>query len=268
MKIDFRTAKTKITASAIARAATALTVPVVAAVAVAAMTVAAVTIAAITLPAMSAPNPTEAWSFMAFSAPYGRFKATTTCDTTMVDNGVFRYSLKGPNFDLFKVLNPENKSYIQTTVSQYSTQWAPSIKYPPLKKIGNGKMLKLDCLHYLGESFRPGTIIDAWFTNAIPMDTRLSDSFCKLCGLPTGYGLPVKVQFKTGKEITPMFELLKIEKTQVVVETLLVPKSYRFMKDQALFFFSDEDGKNSGIDEMMRSKPLSPSPPKNGPSSK
>ncbi|MCC7528625.1 MAG: hypothetical protein IT342_08895 [Candidatus Melainabacteria bacterium] len=47
-------------------------------------------------------SPTEAWSFMAFAAPYGRFEAITTRDTTMADKGVFRYSLQGPNFDLFK----------------------------------------------------------------------------------------------------------------------------------------------------------------------
>jgi hypothetical protein len=198
----------------------------------------------------------EAWSFMAFAAPYGRFKAVTTRDTTLVDNGVFRYSLQGPRFDLFKVLNPENKSYIQTTVSQYSTQWAPSIKYPKLKKIGRGKLLKLECAHYIAESYKPGVDIDAWFTEEIPMEKGLSDSFSKLCGLPTGYGLPVKLQFISQRSKEKAFELLKIDKTTVVSETLLVPKNYHLMKDQALFFLTDEDGKNTGIDEFMRSKPL------------
>jgi hypothetical protein len=127
-----------------------------------------------------------------------------------------------------------------------------------LRNIGSGKLLNLQCSHYVGESFRPGTTIDAWFTDAIPMDKRLSNSFCKLCGLPTGYGVPVKVQFKNPRGTEPIFELLKIGKTQVVVETLLVPKSYRYMKDQALFFFSDEDGKNSGVDEFMRSVKQAP----------
>ncbi len=198
----------------------------------------------------------EAWSFMAFAAPYGRFKAVTTRDTTLVDNGVFRYSLQGPRFDLFKVLNPENRSYIQTTVSQYSRQWAPTIKYPKLKRIGSGKQLKLECFHYLSEGYKPGVDIDAWFTEAIPMDKGLSDAFSKLCGLPTGYGLPIKVQFVSQKGKENAFELLRIEKTKVVVETLMVPKNYHLMKDQALFFLSDEDGKNTGIDEFMRSQPL------------
>jgi hypothetical protein len=201
-------------------------------------------------------TPTEAWSFMAFAAPYGRFKAVTTRDTTLLDNGVFQYSLQGPRFDLFKVLNSENKSYIQTTVSQYSAQWAPSIRYPKLKKIGSGKLLKLECTHYLAESYKPGVNIDAWFTEAIPVDKGLSDSFSKLCGLPTGYGLPVKVQFISPRGVENAFALLKIEKTNVVAETLRVPKNYHLMKDQALFFLSDEDGKNSGVDEFMRSKPL------------
>ncbi len=208
--------------------------------------------------AVPASGPIEAWSFMAFAAPYGRFKAITTRDTTMADNGVFRYSLQGPNFDLFKVFNPENKSYIQTSVSQYSMQWASSMKYPELKRIGSGKLLNLRCLHYVGQSIRPGTTIDAWFTQDIPMEKGLSNSFCKLCGVPIGYGVPVKVQLKHPRSTETLFELLKIGKTQVVIETLLVPRSYRCIKDQALFFFSDEDGSNTGIDEMMRSKPQSP----------
>ncbi len=203
-------------------------------------------------------KPVEAWSFMAFAGPYGRFKAVTTRDTTMVDNGVFRYSLQGPKYDVFKVLNPENKSYIQTTVSQYAAQWAPSVQYPALKKVGSAKLLGLESSHYVGESFRRGTTIDAWFTDAIPMSKGLSDSFCKLCGLPLGYGVPVKVHFKTGTHVDPMFKLLSISKTQVAVRALLVPDNFHLMKDQALFFFSDEDGKNTGIDEMMRSKPLTP----------
>jgi hypothetical protein len=85
------------------------------------------------------------------------------------------------------------------------------------------------------------------------MEKGLSNSFCKLCGVPTGYGFPVKVQLKHPRGAELLFELRKLEKTQVVVETLLVPKSYRFMNDQALFFFADEDGKNSGVDEFMRS---------------
>lgn len=220
----------------------------------------AIAIASLMPPAEPASNPTEAWSFMAFAGPYGRFKAITTRDTTMVDNGVFRYSLQGPNYDLFKVLNPENKSYIQTTVSQYAMQWAPAVKYPELKKVGSAKLLNLQCLHYVGQVFRTGTTIDAWFTADIPMEKGLSDSFCKLCGLPTGYGVPVKVQFKHPRRTELAFELLKLGKTQVNVESLLVPKTYHYMKDQALFFFSDEDGSNTGIDEMMRSKPLSPKP--------
>ncbi len=210
-------------------------------------------------------SPTEAWSFMAFAAPYGRFKVVTTRNTTMADNGVFRYVLQGPNFDLFKVLNPENKSYIQTTVSQHAMQWTPSMKYPVLKKIGSGKLLNLQCLHYVGQSFRPGTTVDAWFTEDIPMEKGLTDSFSKLCGVPTGYGLPVKVQFKGRMYTENAFQLLKLGKTRVAIETLLVPKSYHLMQDQALFFFSDEDGKNSGIDELMRSKPLSPSARKSSP---
>lgn len=213
----------------------------------------AIAMTTLTLPAVPAPSPADAWSFMAYAAPYGRFKAITTRNTTMADNGVFRYSLQGPNFDIFKVLNPENKSYIQTTVSQYAMQWAPSMKYPELKKVGNGKLLNLQCLHYVGQSFNPGTTVDAWYTEDILMEKGLSNSFCRLCGVPTGYGFPVKVQLKHPRGAELLFELRKLEKTQVVVETLLVPKSYRFMNDQALFFFADEDGKNSGVDEFMRS---------------
>lgn len=204
----------------------------------------------------------EAWRFMAFAAPYGRFKAVTTADTTLVDNGVFHYSLHGPDFDAFKVLNPENKSYIQTTVSAYATQWAPSIKYPPLQKIGTGKMLGVECVHYSGKSFRPGTTVDAWYTNAIPMKKELANSFSKVCGLPVGYGVPIKLHFIAPQEKTLMFELLSLTKTRVVAETLLVPKNYKYMKDQALFFLSDEDGTNSGIDEFMRWKPTKTAPKK------
>lgn len=218
-----------------------------------------------TAPATTLPSSSEAWRFMAFAAPYGRFKAVTTADTTLVDNGVFRYSLHGPDFDAFRVLNPENKSYIQTTVSAYSTQWAPSVKYPPLKKIGTGKMLGLDCIHYSGQTFRPSTIVDAWYTDAIPMKKGLADSFSKVCGLPVGYGVPVKVQFIPANGKMLMFELLSLTKTRVVAETLLVPKNYKYMKDQALFFLSDEDGSNSGIDEFMRWKPTKPAPTKDKP---
>jgi hypothetical protein len=215
--------------------------------------------------AATLPSSSEAWRFMAFAAPYGRFKAVTTADTTLVDNGVFHYSIHGPDFDVFKVLNPENKTYIQTTVSAYSTQWAPSVKYPPLKKIGTGKMLGLDCVHYSGQTFRPSTIIDAWYTDAIPMKKGLADSFSKVCGLPVGYGVPVKVQFIPANGKMLMFELLSLTKTRVVAETLLVPKNYRYMKDQALFFLSDEDGSNSGIDEFMRWKPTRSAPAKDKP---
>jgi hypothetical protein len=200
----------------------------------------------------------EGWKFMAFAAPYGRFRAVTTADTTLIDNGVFRYSITAPDFETFRVLNPENKSYIQTTVSAYANQWAPSVKYPPLKKIGGGKKLGLECVHYTGESFRPGTTIDAWYTNAVPMEKGLSNSYSKLCGLPFGYGVPVRLEFIAPNGKTLMFELLTLTKTRVVAETLLVPKSYRYMKDQALFFFSDEDGSNTGIDEFMRWRPAKP----------
>jgi hypothetical protein len=173
----------------------------------------------------------------------------------MVDNGVFHYTIQGPDYDLFKVHNPENKRYIQTTVSAYALQWAPSIRYPALKKVGKGKILDLDCEHYVGDSFRPGTTVDGWFTRAIKMDDRLSRSFSKLCGLPLGYGLPVQVRIKARHHQELMFDLLKVSKTKVSTESLLVPKSYRLMQDQALFFLSDEDGSNTGVEEFMRSAP-------------
>jgi len=212
-------------------------------------------VARIASPAHGEPALKDAWHFTAFAAPYGRFKCTTTFDTAMMDNGIFRYSLKGPDFNLFKVFNPENKSYIETSVSQYATQWAPSIRYPKLDKVGKGKMFQLDCEHYTGKTFRENVMIDAWFTNALSLDKRMSDSFAKLCGLPTGYGLPVRVLFKSSRGTEKIFELVKLDKTRVAVETLVVPKSYHFVKDQALFFLSDEDGTNSGVDEFMRSVP-------------
>jgi len=199
---------------------------------------------------------TVAWSFMAFATPYGRFKAVTTSDTTLVDNGVFHYSLKGPDFETFKVLNPENKTYIQTTITGYATQWTNAIKYPPLKKAGSGKLLDMECTRYTA-TLQPGTTIDAWYTTAIPMQKGLSNSFSKACSIPVGYGVPVKVTVSGQGKRTLLFELLKLTKTAIDPESLNVPKSYKCMKDHALFFLSDEDGKHTGIDEFMRWDPSS-----------
>ena len=197
----------------------------------------------------------DAWHYTCFAGPYGRFKVTSIFDSIFVDNGVFRYSIKGPNYSLFKVFNPENKAYIETTVQAYSQQWAPAMAYPRLRPIGKGTMKALPCTHYEGTAANQ-TIVEGWFTDAVKMDRRLSDSLCTLCGVPAGYGLPVLVRFRTTSGSERMFELLKLEKTKVTAKSLLVPKSYHLMKDQALFFLSDEDGTNSGIDEFMISTPL------------
>ncbi|MBX9692540.1 MAG: DUF4412 domain-containing protein [Cyanobacteria bacterium] len=206
--------------------------------------------------ALAAPPLKPAWKFLAFAAPYGRFRTTTTSDTAMVDNGVFRYSINGPDFESFRIYNPENKSYIETTITQYARQWAPSPRYPALEKIGKGKILNLECDHYLGEFKRSGTAVDAWFTTALPLDKNLTDSFSRVCGLPGGYGLPVKVRFRNSSGTMLMYEMLKIEPQKIALESLLVPKAYRLMKDQALFFLSDADGSNTGVDEFFRSIPM------------
>lgn len=191
-----------------------------------------------------------------YAAPYGKFKLTAVFDTVMIDNGVFRYSMHGPDFDTFKVFNPENKSYIQTSVAAFAQQWAPSIQYKPLKKVGENKILGLDCQRFEGEAFQKGATIDGWYTNSIAIDKKLAASFCKICGLPPGYGVPVKVLIKDRKGATLLFELSKVAKTKSASEPLLVPKSYRFEKDHALFFLADEDGSNTGADELFRSVPL------------
>jgi len=232
----------------------------------------------------------EAWSFMAYTAAYGRFKAITTSDTIQVDNGVFNYTLEGPEFEKFRVSNPENKSYIETTVTAYALQWSRPIKYPPLKKVGSAKMFGLSCDHFVSPIDQRGVHVDAWFTNEPQLKRGLTDSLCKVCAVPTGYGLPVRVEFvarykaksrtqniplqsglksdtqsnrigasksliseKQEKNELLVYELVNLSKTQVVAETLKIPTDYRCEKDQALFFFSDIDGSNSGVDEMMSS---------------
>lgn len=245
----------------------------------------------------SAGEKKEAWSFMAYTAAYGRFKAITTSDTIKVDNGVFNYTLEGPEFEKFRVSNPENKSYIETTVTAYALQWSRQIKYPPLKKVGSAKMFGLSCDHFVSPIDQRGVHVDAWFTNEPQLKRGLTDSLCKVCALPTGYGLPVRVEFvarykarsrtpniplqsslKSNTQSNPIgasksimsdnqeknellvYELVNLSKTQVVAETLKIPKDYRFEKDQALFFFSDIDGSNSGVDEMMFSVKQKPKP--------
>jgi hypothetical protein len=159
-------------------------------------------------PSWAATEVKDAWQFTAFAGPYGKFKGTTTFDTALMDNGVFRYTLQGPNFDLFRVFNPENKAYIQTTVTAYAQQWAPSIKYPKLAKVGTGKMMGFNSQHFQGNAYREGLIVDAWYTNDIQVNRGLSDSFCRLCGLPPGYGMPVRVRFKSHNRSDLMFDLL------------------------------------------------------------
>lgn len=227
---------------------------------------------------------------MAYTAAYGRFKAITTSDTIKVDNGVFNYTLEGPEFEKFRVSNPENKSYIETTVTAYALQWSRPVKYPLLKKVGSARMFGLNCDHFVSAIDQRGVHVDAWFTNEPQLKRGLTDSLCKVCALPTGYGLPVRVEFVArykarsrtpniplrsglksdsqsnstgvGKSLISenqeknellVYELVKLSKTQVLAETLKIPKDYRFEKDQALFFFSDIDGSNSGVDELMTS---------------
>ncbi len=201
---------------------------------------------------LAAPDLKNAWKFTAFAIPYGRFKGTVIFDTAAMDNGVFRFSMHGPNFESFKVYNPENKAFIETTTAAYTQQWVKAPKFPSLKKVGKGKMFNLDCVHYVGEFRRPGTTIDAWYTYAVPLDRRLWDSFSRLCGVPPGYGLPVKVRVRSTSGTMLLFEIVKLETTRVTKESMLIPKSARFMKDHALLYFTNADGSNSGIDEFFR----------------
>ncbi|MBX9949032.1 MAG: hypothetical protein K2Y39_07710 [Candidatus Obscuribacterales bacterium] len=230
----------------------------------------------------------EAWSFMAYTAAFGRFKAVTTSDTIKADSGVFNYSLEGPTFEKVRVSNPENKSYIETTVAAYASQWSRPLKYPSLKKVGSAKMFGVNCEHYISATDQRGIHVDAWFTSEPRLQRGLTDSLCKVCAVPTGYGLPVRIEFvskdkaasrapnmpfqsglKSNAAAKPIaaskaliskeqeknelliFELVNLTKTHAVAEALRIPKDYRLEKDQALFFFSDMDGSNSGVDEMM-----------------
>lgn len=197
----------------------------------------------------------DGWEYIAYTGSYGRFKVVSIPNAAWFDSGVFRYSLKGPNYEIFRVFNPENKAYIETSVAAYAKQWAPPRQFPPLKKVGSEKIKDLKCDHYQGVT--KTSTLDCWYTQEVKAEKGLADAMCRLCAVPHGYGLPVLVKLQSIKKTSPeiLFEVVKINRSKVAPSSLLVPKSYHYMKDQALFFFSDEDGSNTGVDEFMLSVP-------------
>ncbi len=123
-------------------------------------------------------------------------------DKALLDNGICLFILSANEPDKLIVYDADGKTYVQLTPAQWYQQecggQAPS-KYLRTKLSGKDKLFDVPCTRY--DCFNPSGKKKAtyWATDALGIDSRLTNAIAVFLGLPINCGLPLKLQIHAQK---------------------------------------------------------------------
>jgi len=171
---------------------------------------------------------------------YHLSKAVLSQSRASFTTGIYTFALLPPDYRMLYIVNPAGHLYLETPDKKWwKPVWLRENSYPKYVRSGGENIAGLKCAHYLCLDGQGQTRAEFWTTKEIPAKADLSDAFCKICGVPTGLGVPVRyVVLNPGtRQMVKQVEAVSIAKDIVAIDTFL-PASYKKAQDRYALFVS------------------------------
>lgn len=135
-------------------------------------------------------------NFLGWHAHYHNATVFVARDRALLDNGICRFLLTANAPNKLIVYDSDGNTFVELTPAQWYKQEcgdAPS-KYLRTSLSGKDKLFDVPCFKY--DCFNPkGRLVATyWATDALGIDSRLSNAIAVFLGLPINCGLPLKLQ--------------------------------------------------------------------------
>ena len=161
-----------------------------------------------------------------------------------------------PQYKTFKFIDDDNRTYCEMELKEYLLNHVgpPLTQWKALKFVGKVQVHGVPCeqYHAFGTHDFEGDFI---VNTSIGMNKDLTTALCRLCHLPEGAGLPVKlVAYRPkfpGERSTIIFEMADLKKLRLPRTTLTGLHSYKKVKDKIDMLLNEGDGKRMSIEDIF-----------------
>jgi hypothetical protein len=205
-----------------------------------ALTVAFIALSLFASPLLAEPGMQSVWKITYQHSYYHLSKAVLSQSRASFTTGIYTFALLPPDYRELYIVNPAAHLYLETPDNKWwRPGWLLENIYPKYVRAGGENIAGLKCAHYLCLDKQGQTRAEFWTTKEIPAKAELADAFCKICGVPTGLGVPVRyvVASPGSRQMVKQVEAVSITKDIVSIDTFL-PASFKRAQDRYALFVS------------------------------
>jgi len=207
------------------------------------------------LPAQAETDKQSAWNITYRHSYYHLCKAVLSESRANLTTGIWGFAVLPPDYGKLYVVNPSARLYLETPDKKwYDPRWLSQVSFAKYVRAGEETICGLKCAHYLCLDEGGKTKADFWTTRSIPARADMVNAFCKVCGLPTGLGVPIRYRVVDSKErrLLTSVEAVAVTKAVVPVDSFL-PRSFKKAQDRyALFVSKSGVMQKSDIEDLFK----------------
>ncbi|HEY9716837.1 MAG TPA: hypothetical protein V6C69_05190 [Trichormus sp.] len=167
----------------------------------------------------------------------------------------------------FMVLNPENKTYLVQPLGQRWSAAGPTEYHRHRNKVGSVKkdgpsvICGLSCTKYSAmcpsrsDPDKQILCMEFWTWSGAPCGKAASDAWCTALGLPTGYGLPVRLRRYFRGQMMTVMDTESAKTVSKPSDFFIISSDYHRAVDRASLMFSKTGVLKAGdLDDLFISK--------------
>lgn len=164
----------------------------------------------------------------------------------------------------FMIMNPENKTYLVQPLGQRWNDGGPTEyhrhrnKVASVKKEGPAVICGLNCTKYSamcptrGDPDKLTLCLEFWIWNTAPCSKAASDAWSTALGLPTGYGLPIRLRRYFREQMMTVMDTDSAKAATKPAEFFLITSDYHRAVDRASLMFSKNGVLKAGdLDDLF-----------------
>jgi hypothetical protein len=198
----------------------------------------------------------SAWNLTVQHSYFHLCKAVVSESKATFTTGTFAFAVLPPDYKKLYVLNPAGHLYLETTLEKwFISSWRKQNLFAKYVRAGEATLCGLKCVHYLCLDKDGHPQAEFWTTKSISAKREMADSFCTICGVPTGLGVPVRfsVMKPEARRLIKFVDPVSATKAIVNSETAFLPPDFKKATDRYALFVS-QNGKieKSDLEDLFR----------------